>query len=75
LANVIDILDPDAIVFGGGLSNLDLWYDQGRDEVGRRLFNDELTTPFLRPELGDSAGVLGVALLTGWHRAGATSQT
>lgn len=67
LANVIDIVDPDAIVLGGGLSNLDLWYEQGRAAVERRVFNDELTTPFLRPELGDSAGVLGAALLTGWH--------
>ncbi len=63
LANVIDILDPSAIVLGGGVSNLDLLYDEGRDRVARYVFNDELTTPILRPALGDSAGVLGAALL------------
>ncbi len=64
LANVIDILDPSAIVLGGGVSNLDLLYDEGRDRVAKYVFNDELTTPILRNGLGDSAGVLGAALLT-----------
>lgn len=63
LANVIDILDPSAIVLGGGVSNLDLLYDEGRDRVARYVFNDELTTPILRHALGDSAGVIGAALL------------
>ncbi|MBL8743117.1 MAG: ROK family protein [Myxococcales bacterium] len=63
LANVIDICDPTAIVLGGGLSRLDLLYGAGRDEVARRVFNDELTTPIVRPALGDSAGVIGAALV------------
>ena len=63
LANVIDILDPTAIVLGGGVSNLDCLYDEGRERVARYVFNDELLTPILRNELGDSAGVLGAALL------------
>jgi len=63
LANVIDILDPTAIVLGGGLSNLDLLYDEGRARVASYVFNDELRTPILRHELGDSAGVIGAALL------------
>jgi fructokinase len=63
LANLIDICDPSAIVLGGGLSKLDLLYGEGRDEVARRVFNDELVTPILRPELGDSAGVIGAALV------------
>lgn len=63
LANVIDILDPSAVVLGGGLSNLAVLYDRGRDRVARYLFNDELLTPILKNELGDSAGVLGAALL------------
>lgn len=63
LANVIDVLDPDAIVLGGGLSKLDLLYDEGRAAVAREVFNDELVTPILRNELGDSAGVLGACLL------------
>ncbi len=65
LANVIDILDPSAIVLGGGVSNLDLLYDEGRDRVAKYVFNDELTTPIVRNDLGDSAGVLGAALLVG----------
>jgi fructokinase len=64
LANVIDILDPSVVVLGGGLSNLDVLYDRGRDEVAARVFNDELRTPIVRHELGDSAGVIGAALLT-----------
>lgn len=63
LANVIDILDPSAVVLGGGLSNLDLLYDRGRDRVAKYVFNDELLTPILKNELGDSAGVFGAALL------------
>lgn len=63
LANVIDVLDPSAVVLGGGLSNLDILYDRGRDRVARYVFNDELLTPILKHELGDSAGVLGAALL------------
>ncbi len=65
LANVIDILDPDVVVLGGGLSNLDALYDRGRDAVARQVFNDELRTPIVRNALGDSAGVIGAALLTG----------
>jgi fructokinase len=61
LANLIDILDPSAIVLGGGLSNLDMLVTEGRERVQRYVFNDELTTPILKNELGDSAGVLGAA--------------
>ncbi len=63
LANVIDVLDPTAIVLGGGLSHLDLLYDEGRDRVASLTFTDAFDTPILRPACGDSAGVLGAALL------------
>ncbi len=63
MANLISVLDPSIVVLGGGLSNLDVLYDQGRDEVAARVFNDELRTPIRRNELGDSAGVIGAALL------------
>ncbi|HJQ84392.1 MAG TPA: ROK family protein [Candidatus Binatia bacterium] len=63
LANVITILDPDVVVLGGGLSNLAPLYDRGRAAVARQVFNDELKTPIVRNALGDSAGVLGAALL------------
>jgi predicted NBD/HSP70 family sugar kinase len=64
IAAVINILDPDAIVIGGGVGNLDLLYaEETRAAVRRFLFNPELRTPFLRPQLGDSAGVFGAAML------------
>ena len=64
LATVIDILDPDVVVLGGGASNLDVFYSEGRDAVARWVFNDELATRLVKHQLGDSAGVLGAALLT-----------
>lgn len=63
LANLISILDPSIVVLGGGLSNLDVLYDRGREEIAARIFNDELRTPVVRNQLGDSAGVFGAALL------------
>jgi fructokinase len=63
LANVVDILDPDVVVLGGGLSNLEVLYGPGREAVARYVFNDELATPIVRHALGDSAGVIGAALL------------
>jgi len=64
IAAVINILDPDAIVIGGGVGNIAALYDgETRQAVLRHLFNPELRTEFLRPLLGDSAGVFGAALL------------
>jgi fructokinase len=63
LATVIDVLDPSAVVLGGGVSNLDALYADGLERTARYVFNDELVTPVLRHALGDSAGVLGAALL------------
>ena len=63
LANIINILDPDAIVLGGGLSNIDEVYQRGPLTILPHIFNDELRTPILQHQLGDSAGVLGAALL------------
>jgi fructokinase len=62
VANLIDILDPSAIVLGGGLSHLEILLTEGRERARNYVFNDELTTPIVRNELGDSAGVLGAAL-------------
>ena len=63
LANVIDILDPDAIVLGGGVSNIPFLYDEGRDAVYENVFSDLVETPILKNKLGDSAGVYGASLL------------
>ncbi|MFM2268523.1 MAG: Fructokinase [Bacteroidota bacterium] len=63
VANVINILDPDAIVIGGGVGNIDSIYTDGVDEVRKFIFNNRLETQFLKPALGDSAGVFGAAML------------
>jgi len=64
IAAVINVLDPDAVVIGGGVGNIAALYDgETRQAVLRHLFNPELRTDFLRPLLGDSAGVFGAALL------------
>lgn len=63
LGVIVNVLDPDAIVLGGGVSNVDLLYTEGVKSVEKYVFNPTLTTPILRPKLGDSAGVFGAAML------------
>jgi len=63
LSVVINILDPDVVVIGGGVGNIDLLYDRGRDAVRKYVFNNRLDTPIVKPSLGDSAGVFGAAFL------------
>jgi fructokinase len=65
LSVVVNILDPDVIVIGGGLGNLDALYTEGRVSLENHIFNDRVfDTPMLRPKLGDSAGVFGAAFLS-----------
>lgn len=63
LSVVINILDPDVIVLGGGMSNLDRLYSDGSQAVAEHVFNTELLTPIVRNCHGDSAGVRGAAWL------------
>jgi fructokinase len=64
ISTVINIIDPDVIVIGGGVGNIDVLYTEGREEVRKYIFNQRrLDTLFLKPALGDSAGVFGAALL------------
>jgi fructokinase len=63
LSVVINILDPDVVVVGGGLGNIPVLYERGMDELKRNIFNNRLDTPVVRPLLGDSAGVYGGAFL------------
>jgi fructokinase len=63
LANLIDVLDPDVVVLGGGVSNFDALYTEGVAEVARHVFSDCLETPVVKHQLGDSAGVIGAALI------------
>ncbi len=65
VAQVINILDPHIIIIGGGVGNVKALYSPAaRNEVEKHLFNGSLDIPVVRPELGDSAGVIGAALLT-----------
>jgi fructokinase len=56
------------------VSNLELLYDEGVRRVAGYVFNDELTTPIVKHAIGDSAGVLGAALLTQSGRARSTTE-
>lgn len=80
LALLIDIVDPDVFVLGGGMSNVDeLYADLPRilaartnlaDEEDRLVFSDSVATPIVKARHGDSSGVRGAALL--WKGSEAT---
>jgi fructokinase len=63
LAQVINVLDPSAIVLGGGMSNVDALYDGVPRCWAPHVFSDTVTTPLLRAKHGDSSGVRGAAWL------------
>ena len=63
ISNIINILDPDVIVIGGGVGNIDSIYTEGVEAAKAYVFNHRVDTIFLKPKLGDSAGVFGAALL------------
>ena len=63
LASVINILDPDVIVLGGGLSNLTRLYANAPRLWGKFVFSDRVDTRLAPPKHGDSSGVRGAALL------------
>lgn len=63
IANLINVLDPDIIVLGGGVSNFDDIYTKGVEETRKVVFCDYLDTPIVKHKLGDSAGVIGAALI------------
>jgi fructokinase len=63
LAVIADILDPDAIVLGGGMSNLAELYERLPDAIGGYAFSDVFTTPVRKAVHGDSSGVRGAAWL------------
>jgi len=64
LAVVVNILDPEVIVMGGGLSNLTHLYEDIPKIWGRYIFSDSVLTRLLPPKFGDSSGVRGAAWLT-----------
>ena len=61
LGGLISILDPDAVILGGGLSNIDELYTLGAARVQHYVFHGHIKTPILKNLLGDSAGVFGAA--------------
>ncbi|MCM8594687.1 ROK family protein [Accumulibacter sp.] len=63
LAEVVNILDPQVIVLGGGLSNIEHWYHAVPRLWGRHIFSDVVRTRLLRNVHGDSSGVRGAAWL------------
>jgi len=65
LAHVINILDPDVIVLGGGMSNIQILYEEVPEFWKRWVFSDHVATRLVPPEHGDSSGVRGAAWLWG----------
>lgn len=64
ISTLVNVIDPDLIVIGGGVGNIDLLYTEGYERIKKYVFNNgKLTTPITKPMLGDSAGVFGAALL------------
>lgn len=64
ISTLINVLDPNLIVIGGGVGNVDLLYTEGFERIKKYMFNPgELKTAIRKPILGDSAGVFGAALL------------
>ena len=63
LASVINVIDPDVIVLGGGLSNISSLYDDLPSRMAPYVFSDTLVTPVLAARHGDASGVRGAAWL------------
>jgi fructokinase len=63
LASVINLLDPDAIVLGGGMSNAERLYRSVPALWGRHVYSDSVSTPLLKAKHGDASGVRGAARL------------
>ena len=63
LASIINVIDPNVIVLGGGLSNVDRLYENVPKLWSQWVFSDQVDTQLLRPKFGDSSGVRGAAWL------------
>ncbi|MEN9559586.1 MAG: hypothetical protein RLZZ502_797, partial [Pseudomonadota bacterium] len=63
LAHIINVFDPDVIVLGGGVSNIDRWYTTVPMLWGKYVFSDVVNTQLKRAVHGDSSGVRGAAWL------------
>jgi fructokinase len=63
IASVINVLDPDVVVLGGGLSNIERLYERVPALWGRHIFSDHVSTRLVRARHGDASGVRGAAWL------------
>jgi fructokinase len=63
LATVINILDPDVFVFGGGVSNEIDFFDEIKKKIKKYVAGGEFEGVFLKPKFGDASGVRGAARL------------
>jgi fructokinase len=64
ISTIINVLDPEVIVIGGGVGNISSIYTEGVAKAKEFTFNTRFDTQIIAPNLGDSAGVFGAALLT-----------
>ena len=69
LASLINIIDPDVIVAGGGVSNVSRIYERVPALWEKWVFSDRVDTRFVPAAFGDSSGVRGAAWLWGTDRA------
>lgn len=60
---ITNLLDPDVIIVGGGVGNINEVYTEGLASLRQFIFNNGVEVPILKPSLGDSAGVFGAAAL------------
>ena len=63
LSTVVNLLDPDVIVLGGGLSNIPLLYETVPAQMSDYVFTDAMTTRLSPPSFGDASGARGAACL------------
>jgi fructokinase len=63
LASVINIIDPEVIILGGGMSNIDYLYQRVPEFLPEYVFSDQVLTRLIKAEHGDSSGVRGAAFL------------
>ena len=63
LAHVINLIDPDIIVLGGGISNIWRLYENVPRLWGKYVFSDRVDTLLIQPKYGDASGVRGAAML------------
>ncbi|AWW32766.1 sugar kinase [Echinicola strongylocentroti] len=69
LSVVVNVIDPDVIVLGGGVSNIKQIYSDSLKTLNQMVFNRSFDAPLVKAKLGDSAGVFGAALLVGKEKS------